>query len=273
MPKVKTREMFMRDDVVKKLYSSKIGQKCLAKTVCQILGLPFEAISFKIMPTDIGVNKNIIRSEADLILENNEAIVNVEINSSTSKSIQNKNNAYVCHLVLRQIKNNQDYKNKLKKVYQINLNAFDIAHDNRFIVVNRLIDIETKKELHSILEIIDVNLAKLQEEGYNEIKKNEIEYLLYLLVCNDEEELRKIYNGDDLMEKMIDEAKMLTDNFDSLLYYNRDELKKQEAFELGQEDTKTEIATNMLKKELSIDLISDVTGLSIKDINELKKKL
>ena len=277
MPKVKTREMFMRDDVVKKLYSSKIGQKCLAKTVCQILGLPFEAISFKIMPTDIGVNKNIIKSEADLILENNEAIVNVEINSSTSKSIQNKNNAYVCHLVLRQIKNNQDYKNKLKKVYQINLNAFDITHDNRFIVVNRLIDIETKKELHPILEIIDVNLAKLQEEGYNEIKKNEIEYLLYLLVCNDEEELRKIYNGDDLMEKMIDEAKMLTDNFDSLLYYNRDELKKQEAYELGQEDgisqKQREIAINMLKKRYSIEEIFDVTGLSLDEIKELQKQL
>lgn len=38
------------------------------------------------------------------------------------------------------------------------------------------------------------------------------------------------------MEKMIDEAKTLTDNFDSLLYYDREKLKKQEAFELGQEE-------------------------------------
>ncbi len=273
MPKVKTSETFMNDTIVKKLYSTNVGQKCLAKTVCQILGLPFESVSFKIMPTDIGTNKNIVNSDADILLESNEAIVNVEINTSTSKSIQNKNNAYVCQLVLRQLKNMEAYKNKLKKVYQINLNNYDISRDNRFIVVNRLIDIETRREYHPILEIIDVNLAKLQKEDYNKLKKNEIEYLLYLLVCNDEDELRKIYNGDDLMEKMIDEAKILTDNFDLLLYYDREKLKKQEAYELGVAKRNNEVALNMLRENINTDIISKVTGLSIEDINELKKEL
>ncbi len=289
MPKVKTSETFMNDTIVKKLYSTNVGQKCLAKTVCQILGLPFESVSFKIMPTDIGTNKNIVNSDADILLESNEVIVNVEINTSTSKSIQNKNNAYVCQLVLRQLKNMEAYRNKLKKVYQINLNNYDISRDNRFIVVNRLIDIETRREYHPILEIIDVNLAKLQKEDYNKLKKNEIEYLLYLLVCNDEEELRKIYNGDDLMEKMIDEAKILTDNFDLLLYYDREKLKKQEEYELGEKAGKEigqkigqeigiakrnkEVALNMLRENASVDFISKVTGLSIEDINELKKEL
>ena len=285
MLKVKTSETFMNDTIVKKLYSTNVGQKCLAKTVCQILGLPFESVSFKIMPTDIGTNKNIVNSDADILLENNEAIVNVEINTSTSKSIQNKNNAYVCQLVLRQLKNMEAYKNKLKKVYQINLNNYDISRDNRFIVVNRLIDIKTHREYHPILEIIDVNLAKLQKEDYNKLKKNEIEYLLYLLVCNDEEELRKVYNGDDLMEKMIAEAKILTDNFDLLLYYDREKLKKQEEYELGEEagkeigfkegvsQNKKELTINMLRENASVDFISKVTGLSIEDINELKKEL
>ncbi len=285
MPKVKTSETFMKDTIVKKLYSTNVGQMCLAKTVCQILGLPFESVSFKIMPTDIGTNKNIVNSDADILLESNEVIVNVEINTSTSKSIQNKNNAYVCQLVLRQLKNMEAYRNKLKKVYQINLNNYDISRDNRFIVVNRLIDIETRREYHPILEIIDVNLAKLQKEDYNKLKKNEIEYLLYLLVCNDEEELRKIYNGDDLMEKMIDEAKILTDNFDLLLYYDREKLKKQEEYELGEEagkeigfkegvsQNKKELTINMLRENASVDFISKVTGLSIEDINELKKEL
>ena len=44
-------------------------------------------------------------------------------------------------------------------------------------------------------------------------------------------------------------------------------------FKNGISQKQREIVINMLKKELSIDLISDVTGLSIKDINELKKKL
>ena len=47
----------MKDTIVKILYSSKVRQKCLAKTECQIFGLPFEFVSFKIMPTDISTNK------------------------------------------------------------------------------------------------------------------------------------------------------------------------------------------------------------------------
>ena len=285
MVDLKVRKTFMRDDIVKKLYSSNIGKKCLVKTVCEILGLSYEDISFDIIHPDIGVNKNVVGSEADLVLENNEIIVNVEVNSSTSKSIQNKNNAYVCQLVLRQLKNNEYYKDKLKKVYQINLNAYDIAKDNRLIVVSRLIDIKTNKEIHPILEIVDVNLAKISQVSYNEIKKEGIEYLLYLLVCNKEDNLRILYNGDDLMEKMIDEAKTLTDNFDSLLYYDREKLKKQEAFELGQEEgieigfkngilqNKKEIAINMLKNNYNIAEVIKLTGLSIDNINELKKNI
>ncbi|MBD8922278.1 hypothetical protein EGR52_02500, partial [bacterium] len=94
-----------------------------------------------------------------------------------------------------------------------------------------------------------------------------------------------IYNGDDLMEKMIDEAKILTDNFDLLLYYDREKLKKQEAYELGEEAGKEigqeigiarrnkEVALNMLRENIDTDIISKVTGLSIKDINELKNEL
>ena len=83
------------------------------------------------------------------------------------------------------------------------------------------------------------------------------------------------------MEKMIDETRILTDNFDLLLYYDREKLKKQEAYELGEEAGKEigiakrnkEVAMNMLKKKISDELICEITGLSIDDINELKKEL
>lgn len=87
------------------------------------------------------------------------------------------------------------------------------------------------------------------------------------------------------MEKMIDEAKTLTDNFDSLLYYDREKLKKQEAFELGQEEgieigfkngilqNKKEIAINMLKNNYNTAEVIKLTGLSIDNINELKKNI
>ena len=81
------------------------------------------------------------------------------------------------------------------------------------------------------------------------------------------------------MEKMVDEAKELTDNFDSLLYYDYDELKKQEAYELGEasgveqgvEQNKVEIALNMLKKNMDTKIICEVTGLTHDELNIIKK--
>ena len=282
---VKVRELYMRDKVVKKLFTSFSGYQYLARIVCEVLELPSELFSFQIFHHSVGVNENVVNSEVDLIIEDDEAIVNIEINTSNSRSIQNKNTAYFCHLILKQIKTSKDYDKVLKKVYQINLNSYDVSHKERFVTRSRLIDVETKEEVHPILEIVDVYLAKIIKTDYTIIKerKNSLEYLLYLLVCNDEKILREVYEGDSLMEKMVDEAKELTDNFDSLLYYDYDELKKQEAYELGEasgveqgvelgiEQNKVEIALNMLKKNMDTKLICEVTGLTHDELNVIKK--
>lgn len=117
---VKVRELYMRDKVVKKLFTSFSGYQYLARIVCEVLDLPSELFSFQIFHPSVGVNENVVNSEVDLIIEDDEAIVNIEINTSNSRSIQNKNTAYFCHLILKQIKTSKDYDKVLKKVYQIN---------------------------------------------------------------------------------------------------------------------------------------------------------
>ena len=243
---VKVRELYMRDKVVKKLFTSFSGYQYLARIVCEVLDLPSELFSFQIFHPSVGVNENVVNSEVDLIIEDDEAIVNIEINTSNSRSIQNKNTAYFCHLILKQIKTSKDYDKVLKKVYQINLNSYDVSHKERFVTRSRLIDVETKEEVHPILEIVDVYLAKIIKTDYTIIKerKNSLEYLLYLLVCNDEKILREVY-----------------------------ELGEASGVEQGVEQNKVEVALNMLRENTNSDFICRVTGLSLDEVEKLRKEL
>jgi hypothetical protein len=114
--------------------------------------------------------------------------------------------------------------------------------------------------------------------SYNDIKKKDhrsLEYLLYFLVCKNEEELDNVYNGDGFMNKIVDEAKKLTLNFDAALPYNREELLKQSYYELGEakgiEQNNMQTAIKMLKENIDVNTIAKITGLSAKQIKDLKK--
>lgn len=86
-----------------------------------------------------------------------------------------------------------------------------------------------------------------------------------------------MYNGDVFMEKIIDEAKKLTLNFDAALPYNREELLKQSYYELGEaqgiEQNIMQTAIKMLKENIDVNTITKITGLSKKQIKHLKREL
>lgn len=79
------------------------------------------------------------------------------------------------------------------------------------------------------------------------------------------------------MDKIIDKAKKLTLSFDAALPYNREELLKQSYYELGEaqgiEQNIMQTAIKMLKENIDVNTITKITGLSKKQINDLKKGL
>lgn len=79
------------------------------------------------------------------------------------------------------------------------------------------------------------------------------------------------------MDKIIDEAKKLTLSFDAALPYNREELLKQSYYELGEaqgiEQNIMQTAIKMLKENIDVITITKITGLSKKQIKDLKKEL
>ena len=304
MTKVKIKETISRDSIIKNiLTSTDAGLNYLAMIVCKILDLSYDDFTFSLIHPNVSVNENIINSEVDIAMQNNDMIVNVEVNSTKGRKIERKNNNYNCQLILKQTKKSSDYKSKYKKVYQINLNTYGVTKDKRFIVQSKILDVKEHEEVHPMFEIYDINLAKILDKDYTIVRKDKesLEKLLYLLICNDKEKIDKVYDGDEFMAKIIREVKTQEDEFDKLFYYNReildDEMTLEEARDEalaegraeglkegraeglkegkaeGVKQGKIDIAKAMLKENCVIELIAKVTDLSIKEIEKLKEEL
>ena len=291
MQRLEIKKINARDSIVKKIFTStEDGLKYLSKIVCKVLNISEEDVTFTLIHPDLSVNENTVNSEVDIALESNEMIVNVEVNSVRSRKNERKNNMYVCHLVLRQTRNAEDYSKKFKKVYQININTYSVTNDDRFVVRSRLLDDKTYEEIHSFFEIYDINLAKILDMDYTKLMKDNesLEKLLYLLISDDERLIKKVYDGDDFMAKIIREVKNNSDDFDNLLRYNRDVIfdgnEKEEAFEdgiergykkgygHGVEQNKIDVAKAMLQKNYDIKDICEITKLSLNEVERLKEE-
>ena len=83
------------------------------------------------------------------------------------------------------------------------------------------------------------------------------------------------------MAKVVREIKNVVDDFDKLLYYDYDALKRGEAYDegfdagidVGVEKNNKEIAKAMLKKNYDIKSVHEITNLSYEDIEKLKEEL
>lgn len=85
-------------------------------------------------------------------------------------------------MILKQTRTDKTCKVKLKKVYQI-------------VGISYLVLPKTHQEIHSFLEIVDINLAKIIKTSYTSVKERKsLEKLLYLLVYIDEQILRNVYD-------------------------------------------------------------------------------
>ena len=256
--KEKIKFPLLKDKVAKKLFTEKeVGLEYLRTIISLAIGIPVDMIDkdIKLIHPSIGINKNVVNSEADVVLENDEFYVNLEINYYNNETSDIKNG----YLLLRQVKTAKEYEN-LKKVYQINLNSYDSLGQKDFIYHSKLYEKKYHIERSDFIEIIDINLENLRQIDYNTLVKSDdmtLEKALYFFVCDDTKKLNAIYEGDRLMKKLIKENEDLLKDFDEMLYYDRDKMFLNACYDKGHSKGKKErnidIAKELLKIEVPIE--------------------
>ncbi len=270
----KTKPKFLRDDVASRILTDESLIDYIVCIVSASTNIKKEDIEdIKLFSPRINTNSNTKASNVDAIYENDKNVINIAVNMNESNLGTSKNMRYVYQLVLKQVKKGD--KDKYKKVLQINLNAFDYFKKDEIIYHSCIMEEKFNLKRSEEIEIVDINLEKLGELSYNDIRKednNSLETLLYIFTCEDKEKREELYRNNEIMKKVNDKLNDLTDDFDSILFYDREEFKRLESEELGETRKAKEIAKNLLNLKLNINLISEGTGLTIEEIKELQEE-
>ena len=140
-----------------------------------------------------------------------------------------------------------------------------------------MISDESGKYNKNYMKIYEVYLSKYKGLCYNEA--NELDAMLSFLSANSYEEMERIAWGKKESLAIMDELKKLSKEEDLLPEYDFEremrrgtntekEITKQE----GKESSIREVAINFINNGVDLNIISNSTGLSIDELNNLKEE-
>lgn len=174
------------------------------------------------------------------------------------------------------------------------MNLFDAYAKNEFIYHSVMMEEKHHiKRRNSLIDIYDINLDFLSKMDYNQIKKlneHDLQWLLYILVCQDKTHANHLYRESGMMKKVEMKKEDFLRELDSLLAYDHEEFHRREMEELkekavkeareeghkeglkeGLEQSKKEMAKKSLKiGTLTLEQIAEITDLTIDEVKELQ---
>ena len=233
-------------------------------------------------------NVNIRDKRVDALVYTGNKKIEIEINSENKKYLNPRNTAYICNTYQSHTLVGKEY-NQQTDIVQVNLTWGLGAKED--VMTKYMIMSKDGKLFVKNFIIYEINMDYYNELWYSKnedgIKKN-----LYLIMLDLDKKELKSMPKDDIVDKYITNVTIVNDNPEFQKYMSEEEDKKKiqnsllseakedgisqgytsginDGISKGVSKEKVNIAKNMLNKNMSIEDISDITGLSIEKIKNL----
>ena len=222
-----------------------------------------------------------------LVVINNNIYIDIEMNMTKFEYVSEHNFSYGDIILVRVIEKGENINNlKYKYIYQLNLNESpyeDILEDDI-----ALYGLKTHKIYNSNRHTLTKSLELYRNLYYNEGDRSKEVIWYTMLTSRTFTELyelaRQVLDEDKVQKLMEAVINMSKDEFiihewqkekmDALVKHNEMEGAKKEGkkigFEEGSNNKAKEIAKNLLKENIDIQIISKTTGLAKEDIQALE---
>ena len=234
----------------------------------------------------------------DLLIESDNKMFNVEINNRPHDYNNDRNLGYLANLYGKSIDKSNDYK-KINSCIQLNITSGkkDIELKSKYLLVDTLN--ESKNIWTDNFIIYEINVDLLKKLYYNKDIKSINKYKPVIMLTLNKEELEEFSLGDERIMEYKDKVNELNndDDFVTFIRWEEDQEKTENALRTiisekneelknsreelknSKEELKTqktrlnnvniENARKMKEKNIDLNTISEITGLSIKEIEDL----
>ena len=234
----------------------------------------------------------------DLLIESDNKMFNVEINNRPHDYNNDRNLGYLANLYGKSIDKSNDYK-KINSCIQLNITSGkkDIELKSKYLLVDTLN--ESKNIWTDNFIIYEINVDLLKKLYYNKDIKSINKYKPVIMLTLNKEELEEFSLGDERIMEYKDKVNELNSDDDFVTFISREEDQEKtenalrtiisekneelknsrEELKNSKEELKTqktklnnvniENARKMKEKNIDLNTISEITGLSIKEIEDL----
>ena len=220
----------------------------------------------------------------DLLIESDNKMFNVEINNRPHDYNNDRNLGYLANLYGKSIDKSNDYK-KINSCIQLNITSGkkDIELKSKYLLVDTLN--ESKNIWTDNFIIYEINVDLLKKLYYNKDIKSINKYKPVIMLTLNKEELEEFSLGDERIMEYKDKVNELNSDDDFVTFISReeDQEKTENALrtiisekneELKTQKTKLnnvniEHARKMKEKNIDLNTISEITGLTIEEIEKL----
>ena len=218
-------------------------------------------------------NINTRKKYCDLLLKTSDGYIGIEINSEPKDYLHTRNLAFLCNVYSRYTLKGDSYSEDTL-IIQLNLTYGMNKKDNKICRIYTLNDGE--KNFVRNFKIVEWNMDKVLNYWYakDEVNIQKFKYLIMLDL--DEKDLAELAS-DGKVRKFMNEVKKVNENPDFFNYMTKEEDEEKchnteikEATEAGKKERNIEVAKNLLKKNMSMKDIMEITELTEEEIIKLK---
>ena len=230
----------------------------------------------KIRQRNIELNSGNIfvrRKYLDILLETDQGLIRIEINSSVEDYLHPRNLAFQCDNYAHYTLVGENYTEDVQ-IIQINL-TYKMQDEE--LVRRYFIQDETGKKYAQNFQIIEWNMNKLMKFWYDKNEEIIAKYKHLIMLDLPKEELEELSKKDREVEKYMKEIERVNQDPRFREYMSKEEDQKKiyntqmsKAYNKGEKEKSIEIAKKMLQNNKSISEISEYTGLTAKEIESLK---